>query len=299
MRRIFIIALLTTAVAAAAFAVEFDSRSNPHEFTRTDCFYCHVTLPSKGTPSEEPLRLTDTVSNMCARCHDMSKSISHQVNMKPSDRVNIPRDMPLDADGKMTCATCHDIHREYVNPLTGQKTYFLRRDVIGKNFCLSCHNTEEGIKQIQLASIGPDVNKTALTDSHRTVMNKGHGFARFKVSDKGADLDPLSLACLDCHGGASPKTTLGKGVWPHSTSCIGLSHPIGVDYSLATMGNAGYVPEEKLDKRLRLFDGKIGCCTCHDPYAAEGKTLVIGARGSFQGLCLACHKELRSEPNAK
>ena len=153
MRRIYIIALLTTAVAAAAFAVEFDSRSNPHEFAQTDCFYCHFTLPSKWTQAEEPLKFTDTVSNMCARCHDMSKSISHQVNMKPSDRVNIPRDMPLDADGKMTCATCHDIHRAYVNPLTGQKTYFLRRDVIGKNFCLSCHNTEEGVKQIQMANM--------------------------------------------------------------------------------------------------------------------------------------------------
>jgi hypothetical protein len=120
MRRIFIIGLLATAVAAAAFGIEFDDRSNPHEFTRTDCFYCHLSPPPEGTPGE-PLKFTDTVSNMCARCHDMSKSISHQVNMKPSDRVNIPKDMPLDADGKMTCVTCHDIHRAYINPLTARR----------------------------------------------------------------------------------------------------------------------------------------------------------------------------------
>ena len=137
------------------------------------------------------------------------------------------------------------------------------------------------------------MNRTALTHPHRTAMNRGHGFARFEVLDKSTNLDALSLACLDCHDGASPKTTLGEGVWRHMDSAIGLSHPIGVDYSVATMGKAGYVPEDKLDKRLRLFDGKIGCCTCHDPYAAEGKALVIGARGNFQGLCLACHKELR------
>jgi predicted CXXCH cytochrome family protein len=143
------------------------------------------------------------------------------------------------------------------------------------------------------------VSKTALIPSHRPVMDKGHGFANLEVSYKSENLDPLSLACLDCHESASAETTLGKGVWPHSTSCIGLPHPIGVDYSVATMGKADYIPEEKLDKRLRLFDGKIGCCTCHDPYAAEGKTLVIGACGNYKGLCLACHKKLRRESYAK
>jgi predicted CXXCH cytochrome family protein len=292
MRSIFIIGLLTSAIAAAAFAVEFEGRSNPHEFTRTDCFYCHLSPPSKGTPGE-PLKFTDTVSNMCGRCHDMSKSISHQVDMKPSDRVNIPKDMPLDAAGKMTCVTCHDIHRAYINPLTGQKTYFLRRDVIGKNFCLSCHNTEEGIKQIRLAKAGPDAGRATLETSHRLVMDRGHGFSDLNVSGRSKNLDPLSLACLSCHESASAKTALKSGVWCHTASGIGLSHPVGVDYSLATMGKAGYVPEEKLDKRLRLFGGKIGCCTCHDPYEANGKTLVIGVRGNYQNLCLACHRELR------
>jgi predicted CXXCH cytochrome family protein len=166
--------------------------------------------------------------------------------------VNIPKDMPLDVAGKMTCVTCHDIHRAYINPLTGQKTYFLRRDVIGKNFCLSCHNTEEGIKQIRLTKAGPHVDPAALTTSHRLVMDRGHGFADFKVYGHGANLDPLSLACLACHESASAKTALKKGVWRHRASGIGFSHPIGVDYSVATMGKAGYVLEEKLDKRLRL-----------------------------------------------
>jgi predicted CXXCH cytochrome family protein len=126
--------------------------------------------------------------------------------------------------------------------------------------------------------------------SHRPVMDKSHGFAHFEVLDQSTNLDPLSLACLDCHDdSASPKTTLGSGVWRHTTSGIGLTHPIGVDYSVATIAKTSYVPEEKLDKRLRLFNGKIGCCTCHDPYASQGNTLVIGAHGNFQGLCLACH----------
>ncbi len=291
MRRIYLLGILTTAIAAAAFAMAQGNNSNPHNFTQSDCFSCHFTLPADGTPNE-PLRFTDTISNLCARCHDMSKTISHQVDVIPSSRVNIPPDMPLDAEGKITCVTCHDIHRAYINPLTGQRTYFLRRDVIGKNFCISCHNSKEGVKQIQLASLAPDVNanRTAMIPSHQAVMDRSHGFAHFEVIDQTSDVDPLSLACLDCHGdGTGQKTSLNIGVFNHADASIGLSHPIGMDYSDAIVGKDDYVSEENLDKRLKLFDGKIGCCTCHNPYGSQGDTLVIGTQDSYQDLCLACH----------
>jgi hypothetical protein len=291
MTRTVLIALALMVVTAAALAVGFDRAESPHEFTQSDCFFCHFTLPREG--DTEPLRFTDTITRLCSRCHDLTASVSHQVDMVPSREVNIPRDMPLDEEGRMTCVTCHDVHKPYRNPLTGERTFFLRRDVIGKNFCLACHNSEESLKNIRLASASPDsAGLIPEAVSHRPAMDKGHGFARFEVLDPAPELDPLSLACIDCHNdpGSLTRTSLGQGVWRHAQKGIGLSHPIGMDYYRATREHKDLVPFGDLDKRLKLFDGKIGCCTCHDPYAPnDGQALVIGKHRSFQDLCFACH----------
>ena len=45
MTRTVLIALALTAVTAKAVAVGFDKAESPHEFTQSDCFYCHFTLP--------------------------------------------------------------------------------------------------------------------------------------------------------------------------------------------------------------------------------------------------------------
>ncbi len=290
MRPIYLLSILTTAIAAVAFATQYGSDSNPHNFTQSDCFSCHFTIPTEG--STEPLRFTDTISNLCARCHDMSGIISHQVDIVPSNRVNIPPDMPLDSRGRITCVTCHEIHGPYINPLTGQKTFFLRREVIGKSFCISCHNTDEGIKQIQMGSPSADVNdnRTSIFPIHKSVMDRSHGFASYDVIDQSSDIDPLSLACLDCHGDDTiQKTSLKIGVFNHADANIGMSHPIGMDYETASDGKDDYVQVDSLDKRLKLFDGKVGCCTCHDPYSSQGDALVIGTPDSYQDLCFACH----------
>ena len=289
MRLTYLLAILAASVAAAAFAAQYGGNPNPHAFSQSDCFSCHFTLPAEG--SGEPLRFTDTITNLCARCHDMSGTISHQVDVAPSNRVNIPPDMPLDSRGRLTCVTCHEIHEAYINPLTGRRTYFLRRGVIGKSFCISCHNTAEGISRIRMGSPAADVNENSTSvQFHWTVMDKGHGFANFDVIDHISAIDPLSLACLDCHGGnTEQKTTLNIGVFNHADADIGRSHPIGMDYEEASDGKDDYVQVEDLDKRLKLFDGKIGCCTCHDPYGSQGDALVIGASDSYQDLCLACH----------
>lgn len=288
-RTLFII-VCALAVAALAIAGR-DSGENPHQFSQNDCFSCHFTIPQEN--DEGPLRLTDTISRLCGRCHDMSKEISHQVDMVPTGDIQVPKDMPLDEQGRVTCITCHDIHRPYKNPLTDTRTYFLRRDVSGKNFCLACHTTNESLAKINLASNDPSSAGMAIPPvSHRPAMDKGHGFAQFDVTDTSTELDPLSLACLECHGepGSPPKTTLGAGIWRHAKEGIGLSHPIGIDYSGATRDFKDLMPLERLDPRIKLFDGKMGCCSCHDPYVPnDGQSLVIGMRGSYQDLCFGCH----------
>ena len=43
-----------------------------------------------------------------------------------------------------------------------------------------------------------------------------------------------------------------------------------------------------LDKRIRLFNGKVGCGSCHNPYSKNAKFLVIETEGGR--LCLSCHE---------
>ena len=104
------------------------------EIGKTRCLDCHVTLPFN------PDKLTfheDTV-DVCRQCHNNfhgKADLGHPLGVVPS--MNIPRDMPLDEKGKLTCITCHSYH-------TGDKSsgginsHLLRRPE-GMKFCYSCH----------------------------------------------------------------------------------------------------------------------------------------------------------------
>ncbi len=292
MRRLIPIALIAILLLAAGIAVgNRTDQESPHAFTDNDCFMCHFTLPRAGDTAGGPLRFTDSISKLCARCHDLSATMSHQVDFVPPPEIAVPADMPVDEEGRITCITCHEIHKPYRHPLTGERTYFLRREPAGKYFCLSCHRTEEALRQIQIASLDP-FSTGADGVSHRPAMDRAHGFATYEVLDTGVNIDKLSVACLDCHDepGKPSRTTLGAGVWRHASDGIGLSHPIGMEYYRATRDYPDLVPEDRLDRRVKLFNGKIGCCTCHDPYVpGDGQGLVIGSRDSYQDLCFACH----------
>jgi predicted CXXCH cytochrome family protein len=51
---------------------------------------------------------------------------------------------------------------------------------------------------------------------------------------------------------------------------------------------AGLVPRDRLDPRLRLEGGRVGCLTCHgDPESPAA--LSISNYGS--ALCLSCHEK--------
>ena len=67
-------------------------------------------------------------------------------------------------------------------------------------------------------------------------------------------------------------------------------HPIGVDYEMVRASNrkAALKPMGLVDWRIQFFDGKVGCCSCHDPYSKIEKMLVMSDRGS--NLCFACHE---------
>jgi predicted CXXCH cytochrome family protein len=238
-------------------AIVFGVTGEPHDFLKNECGYCH--LDAENAPKMINLEITAG----CERCHsEYSKTQSHPTDIYP--RLSTPDDMPL-IDGKLTCVTCHYVHiKDKVQ--RNKKHYFLRRQVRGIIFCSACH---------------------IIDDKKHIVFESVHK-AGYQETDRSTRIDRVSLECIECHDSHSANITeiLGAGRWNHFNKAF--NHPIGAEYKKAfTRRSKSYRPVAMLSKEVKLYDGKIGCGTCHNIFSKEKAMLVMNNRGSR--LCLECH----------
>lgn len=257
----------------------------PHEFQDSECFGCHFTIPKEGDP--RPFRFVAPIDSLCLACHTQLDPVSHYVNASTSDSYEAV--YPVIEAEEMSCSTCHDPHMPFKDISTGERTYFLREGVTGKEECLRCHTDD--VQMGKRFSLLP-------------VMNKAHGVAyftavtsvvldysgrRLHIRDKLVVLDRLSVFCLNCHDSPdNPElTNPGSEVFAHGSD-NGLSHPVGIDYDEAAWRNKELRGGD-MDTRILLFDGKVGCCSCHDPYSPGGIELRIGGMTNYTDLCMGCH----------
>ncbi len=250
--------LLAVVVLAATAYIAHTVSESPHAFSEDECQKCHIDA------SENPKAMRTSITTMCQSCHrKLTKNSSHPVDTLP-ELVKVPADLPL-SNGRITCNTCHNIHENRFSSF-GSKTYFLRRPVVGRDFCLSCHQTKRSL------------------DSHIEMVSTAHLGSRYTVTDQTRPLDPMSMECISCHDGnigRAASFNFGEGVWSHDSG----SHPIGVNYRESRMRKGGLQPVSMLDRKLRLFSGRIGCGTCHDMYSKLPKKLAT----SNATLCTSCH----------
>lgn len=246
---------------------------NQHDFTNSECVICHGTN-SSGTSK----KVKKSVTLACLTCHPniFEEGYMHPVDIRPQT-IKVPIDFPLSEDGLMTCNTCHSPHASPETPL-GKKSSFLRRFESGKTFCDICH-----------------FDSLALASGHQIMFRDAHSASKYTVTDSSSDIDPMSKNCISCHDGSTASSVeLKAGTWQHSQGFIkfdkGGKHPIGMDYEEARQGNRklALIPKTMVDERIRFFNGKLGCGTCHNPYSQEKYRLVITV--NREQLCLSCHK---------
>lgn len=160
------IALVLAVALVAGSNVEqtpADARSNPHAIQNEPpgdvCLACHTNQPPTYSdqtrhalePDWAALRLDG--KTMCEACHDSENM--HMVGVVID--FPTPKDLPLDAENKVTCLTCHYAHgnlmsdrpwaavsfmERMLNDDDMHKSYLLRRNNSSGELCLVCHKTE-------------------------------------------------------------------------------------------------------------------------------------------------------------
>ena len=273
--------------------------TNPH-FSGKYCVECHLNVPKSIDNLQ--LRFVDDFFQTC-RCHGYEPgTYIHPVNIVPSPakQALIPADFPLQ-DGKISCATCHDIALQCREDDTAQKNNktFLRGAPYANRtgLCIRCHKQgtykafdpheqldEEGRviqeKCLYCHSEVPDVEHSTfgLRRTRRTLLTK-----TVKL------IGDLEVLCNRCHFNQSR------------------FHPINADHFrvppkriLENMRRS----EKKLGVILPLdYDGEITCPTCHNPHERgvipSGKASAKGAGEKYRlrvpgaptRMCLACHSK--------
>ena len=293
-RFILILVVLTVFPTLMSFARVQDKDSgevldstNIH-FTGKYCTECHEKAPEKG--GDKLLKYNGDYSQLC-KCHGYTpSSYIHPVDIVPSEekRAKIPDDLPL-VNGKLVCATCHDMYlqcQSSYNGATNKKflrgPHYMKRTTL----CFRCH----------------DENQYARLDPHNQISDSGEInnnkclYCHVEIPDPKVQtysdvklIGRLEVLCFRCHFKQSK------------------FHPINANHlripSEAVIANMEE-SEEKLGVILPLDnEGKITCPTCHNPHergvlpsekpSAQGASEKYRLRLAAKNLqiCIACHKD--------
>ena len=260
----WVLGAIAVTVMMTAFAATQRFRPNPHGADDA-CGGCHLGPPPVGLAPPTPsgpraaarygLRYPRERA-VCERCHRGHGEQTHPVEV--AARLPVPKGWPLDAQGRLMCSTCHDPHQRAGASKKTAQSNLLRGKQLGPAFCQACHGP-----------LGEDSRSW-----HVVVTQSAHRTVTDGAASPNATLDPLSARCLACHDG-----TLGKGV--------GVRYRASAPAKPVDERSPRLRPEAMLDKRIRLFNGKVGCGSCHDPYSRNRKFLVIDP--SHGRLCRSCH----------
>ncbi|MEI8195316.1 MAG: cytochrome c3 family protein [Phycisphaerae bacterium] len=276
--------MMVAALAATITLISQTSAETPVSGTR-------ITAAVSPINAAEERHMTSTE---CMRCHTVEAGLTHPTGMRPS--MNVPEYLPLQG-GLVTCTTCHEdtpsAHAQ--NRMANTPGGLLRApwNEGGVVFCAQCHTGQSVTRQ--------SMHPTGLDRAHLAWRvaplgsNKIASTRHLQAKAVSLPSDDGSRSCITCHDGsvASDATggTGGMG-FGHSE---GGAHPFGVPYQQARTASGsrssdmGLKPVSALNSRIRLFNGQVGCQSCHSPYSTQRRLLVMSNDSSK--LCLSCHEQ--------
>ncbi len=234
---------------------------------------------------------------MCFSCHDGSIDDSrtkvwvggiHKTEVKPSDKVKIPKIFPLSPEGKIVCSTCHSAHSNPTDT-TIERSVFMRVTNTDSILCEMCH-----------------VNQALRKTNHPVhVGKKPLPEVLFAEGAKASLIDPNYIICESCHTAhASVERTLVHTMAESSLCVLCHTNKIDADPEKSVTGsNHPLKVQFKTDSSLTppLYGGpgnSLECLSCHKvhEHVPGTKALVAGR----ESLCSFCHadKDPRLSPAA-
>lgn len=263
-------------------AVEDNRRIELHHFD-LPCESCHD--PANATETDKLQgqsiwQMSADVNGACtSSCHEYNRILNHPVGVSVS--AVAADEMPLDSSGQMTCLTCHYDDYSSAEIVEGDDDRMLLVP-FGDELCARCHAR---------------MPQTGRGGSHWSFGDKAHlgsinpqSIREDEMARLDGEIDQESHTCLGCHEEVTVtvpgynETSAEKAArWRKMKD-----HPIGMDYSriaMETYTEYNYPPGNA--DRIRMFDGKVGCGSCHSVYSGIEKLLVVRNDRSF--LCRQCH----------
>ncbi|UCD00221.1 MAG: cytochrome c3 family protein [Phycisphaerales bacterium] len=263
-----------------------------------ECAICHIrwvrAFERTETPEdrmEEVLERQAGSGDMCLSCHDGSVTDSrfkvwstrhHTTDSVPSAAVRIPTEtFPLDAQGRMTCATCHTAHA--VPESSDLRTViFLRQPNVDSSLCLACHLEHAAKNDFQhpLGNVDYPIPQEILEAGGKTSA-QGHTIICQTCHEPHGARNPWMLVlppsklCIACHTDKSPETAPPAGAPIHH---IGQAYP-------------GFEPPATLLQEKATFGagGELSCLSCHRLHDASGAKPLLIRNNQDSSLCLDCH----------
>ena len=239
------------------------------------------TEPTLTEDSEDESSSSTWIDADCRSCHQVKQPIfSHPLDVRPS--MAVPKFLPLD-QGRLGCTTCHAN-----DPATHARSRtvhdgLLRQGEPGRAFCDNCHDSAtspEGSTHTQALDRAhltwADRQSTGSTGLFRPL---GTGSTASITADAGLAA-AAAKSCRGCHDGASGPD-------------VGYSHPTGIRYMVGSTRSSRpgkdseLATTSRLDSRIRLFDSKVECQSCHSPFSRRPKLLVMA--NNRDQLCRSCH----------
>jgi predicted CXXCH cytochrome family protein len=248
--------LTATCLAGGSAAVPAD---DPH--AGISCAKCHLGTAAR-TLATSTAGDADPRSRTCRTCH---RSLN--------GRSSAAAALGFHAGDRADCAGCHVFHQAgRLKSAVGEVRLEAGLQQAVSSHCAGCH-----VEGAPLA---------AMTGAHRTaaiLYHQGAGILAEQTPSQG---------CLNCHAAGAANAWQSRTVEERLVFSEHATHPLGV----AVVPGSGQDERrirERIDPRLRLFDGRIECQTCHS-LTASTPDLLVGF-DTPRDLCLGCH-QLKSAP---